>query len=322
MEKFGFEKVNWETAIQDIAAGYYCQKESLAVLEMKENFSEKEIRQAVLEQEPGCQYILAFWKENEIEKLLFYSRKKIVRALEFLDYLISEFGLVRGDGQCAQGEISLAILGVLVGQQESEGTAEYFLEKAESYFLDGDWVEAGSYVSENEGILESMEVYQKKMVKWAYVRSLDVVEKGQKLCIKSLENESGLVLEADEDTYIMIGCRGEIYDITREKFESTYEPTQESLDIFEQMLDFIPVLETVPEGEYISLDEAAHLCQPKKGRGIYARQLEKRTKVFSGRDEQVYFLGRPGDYLAVRRDDVKDIYIIQKEVFAQTYEKV
>ena len=229
--------------------------------------------------------------------------------------------MVKGDARYAQGEISQAILGVLVGQQEAAGIMDYILQKAAAYFQECDCVEAGSYVLENQKVLESMDIYQKKPVKWAYVRSLDVVEKGQKLRIKSLENESGLILAADEETYIMIGCRGEIYDITRTKFETTYEASPEALDIFEQMLDFIPVIETVPEGEYISLDEVAHLCYPKKGNGIYAKQLEKRTKVFSSRDSQVYFLGRPGDYLAVRSDDLGDIYVIQKEVFAQTYEK-
>ena len=35
-----------------------------------------------------------------------------------------------------------------------------------------------------------------------------------------------------------------------------------------------------------------------------------------------YFVGTSGDYLAIRKDDISDIYIIQREIFAQTYEKV
>lgn len=321
MNELGFERINEDRWVLCMIDGYFSEKEHLVILELEKNSSIEGVWGAVQEKEPACEYMLAFYQENETEKFFFFSRQNIVRALEFLDYLITDFGLVKGDGQFAQGEISFSILGVLVAQQEADSIMEYLLKNAAAYFQECDCVEAESYVLENEGILESMDVYQKKPVKWAYVRSLDVVEKGQQLRIKSLENESGLILAADESTYIMIGCRGEIYDITREKFKTTYEATQEPLDIFEQMLDFIPVIETVPEGEYISLDEVAHICHPKKGKGIYAKQLEKRTKVFSERDRQVYFLGRPGDYLAVRRDDVKDIYIIQKEVFAQTYER-
>lgn len=321
MSGVAFEKINEDRWIPGMKEGYFCEGEHLVVLELEERVTVEDIWQAVKEKEPLCEYMIAFYQENETEKFFFFSQQNFVRALEFLDYLITDFGLVKGDARNAQGEISQAILGVLVGQQEADSIMDYILQKAVAYFQECDCVEAGSYVLENQKVLESMDIYQKKTVKWAYVRSLDVVEKGQKLRIKSLENESGLILAADEETYIMIGCRGEIYDITRTKFETTYEASPEALDIFEQMLDFIPVIETVPEGEYISLDEVAHLCYPKKGNGIYAKQLEKRTKVFSSRDSQVYFLGRPGDYLAVRSDDLGDIYVIQKEVFAQTYEK-
>ncbi len=32
-------------------------------------------------------------------------------------------------------------------------------------------------------------------------------------------------------------------------------------------------------------------------------------------------LGRPGDYLAVRADDLHDVYIIAGEIFAESYEE-
>ncbi len=317
----GFERIDTEPLLSEVKEGYYNPKENIAILELEYYDSIEELLQSIPDRLPAYEYILVFYQQQEAEQFFFYSRQNNVRALEFLDYLISEFGLVKGDGRLARGEVSTAILGVLVAQQERDCVMDYLIQNVTAYFQECDCVEAGSYVSENSDILQSMDIYRKKPVKWAYVRSLDVVKEGQKLRIKSLENESGLILSADEDTYIMVGCRGEIYDITRTKFESTYESTSESLDIFEQMLDFIPVIETIPEEGYISLDEVANICHPKPGNGIYAKPLERRTKVFSERDSQVYFLGRPGDYLAIRRDDVKDIYIIQKEVFAQTYEK-
>ena len=88
------------------------------------------------------------------------------------------------------------------------------------------------------------------------------------------------------------------------------------------MLDFIPVVETVSDGGYISIDEMARLCYPKTQAVICCRELKKRTRVFSKNSEQEYFLGRPGDYLAVRLDDITDIYVIQRDIFAETYEKV
>ena len=165
-----------------------------------------------------------------------------------------------------------------------------------------------------------MQRYQKKKIPWAFVKSTDIVGTGESFHIKSLENESGLMITADEDSYIMIGCRGEIYDIERIKFENTYEVTGGRLDIFEQMLDFLPEVERDSDGQYVSLDEIARLCYPKRGKDIYAKELENRTKVFPATREHEYFLGRPGDYLAIRTDDINDAYIIQGEIFRQTYE--
>lgn len=103
---------------------------------------------------------------------------------------------------------------------------------------------------------------------------------GTKLAVKSLENETGITIVADPDIYIMIGRRGEVYHIRKDKFLATYEPTEEPLDIFTQMLDFIPVVETVSDGGYISIDEMARLCYPKTQAVICCQELKKRTRVF------------------------------------------
>lgn len=267
-----------------------------------------------------CHLLLYAWSTQEEEQLLFISDTKSVRALDFLDYLIAEFGLVKGTAKCGSGRISSAILKVQMADADIGDTMEYFLRMAASYYQDCDRIKAADYVQMNEEEVRMMQAYRKKQIPWAYVHSVDVAPTGHEICMKTLENEAGLIVTANEDSYIMIGCRGEVYDITREKFLRTYEATEETLDVFERMLDFLPAVETVPEGEYISLDEVAHLCYPKPGAGIYAKKLEKRTRVYPMDRSQEYFLGRPGDYLAIRREDMQDIYVIQKEIFQQTYE--
>ncbi len=268
----------------------------------------------------SCQYILFLWNGEEEVKLYFTSASKRIRAVEYLDYLIPEFGLVKGNGAMAEGRISQAILEVQMSDVDISEPMEYFLMKSQSYFQDCDSIEAGVFGKEHASEIQNMTQYQKKQVPWAYVKSTDIWEAGAKIFLKSLENESGLELVVSEDVYLMIGCRGEMYDIKREKFETTYEATETVLDVFEQMLDFLPEVQDVKTGEYISVDEWAHLCYPKKGSGIYATQLKKRTKVFPNDSEQEYYLGRPGDYLAVRPDDFCDIYVIEGEIFKQTYE--
>ncbi|MBO5087520.1 MAG: hypothetical protein J6C01_02505 [Lachnospiraceae bacterium] len=268
-----------------------------------------------------CHLLLLVWKSQDEDRLLFISDTRRVRALEFIDYLIAEFGLVRGNAEYASGQISSAILAVQLSGMDLSNTMEYFLQMTMSYYEDCHWVEAAKYGVIHCDEIARMTKYYKKKIAWAYVKSTDVVPQGEQVRIKSLENESGMLLTADEDTYIMIGCRGEVYDIKREKFERTYEATDEALDVFEQMLDFLPAIEKVSDGDYISLDDVANLCYPRRGAGIYASELSSRTKVFPANDSMEYFLGRPGDYMAVRLDDFTDIYVIQREIFLQTYEQ-
>lgn len=268
-----------------------------------------------------CHFLLFVWKEQEEERLYFFSDTKRLRALEFLDYLVPEFGLVKGDARGASGRISSVILKVQMSGMDLTDTMEYFMKMAIDYFEECECIEAGDYGKEREADIRLMQLYVKKRIPWAFVETTKLVAEGEEICIKSLENESGIIVKAAPDVYIMIGCRGEVYDIRRDKFENTYDVTEESLDVFEQMLEFLPEAEIVATGEYVSLDELAHLCYPKAGVGIYAKELERRTKIFPAGSEE-YYLGRPGDYMAVRPEDFCDIYVIQRQIFHQTYEEV
>lgn len=270
--------------------------------------------------ETGNHFLLAVWGEHEEKCLLFLSDTKRVRPLEFLDYLIPDFGLIRGDVFCASVRVSSVILKLQMEEHGIGHTIDYLMEKAESYFRDCVWIDAAEYGRDHAEEIRRMEYYCKKRVAWAYVKTIDMVPAGKKLWLRSLENESGLEVTAAPDTYIMIGCKGEVYDIRQKKFDASYEMTQEPLDMFEQMMDFWPELQTLPEQEFLSIDEYAHLCYPKKGAGIYACRLEKRTKIFPAGEGHEYFLGRPGDYMAVRSDDLTDIYVIRGDIFEQTYE--
>ena len=57
------------------------------------------------------------------------------------------------------------------------------------------------------------------------------------------------------------------------------------------------------------------------GDGIYAKEITGRVKIFTMWDQEKYYLGRPGDWLAVRADDPSDVYVIEKGIFEKTYEK-
>lgn len=272
--------------------------------------------------EAKSQYAVFWWKEQDDNCLAVFSNSKAIRAIEYMDYLMSEFGLVRGDSGVACGRISGAILQVQMNQGEAGDEFSYFRHRAQMYFKECQCIFPEEYGKTNNNEIANWKTYQKKKVTWAYVKSTQIVPQGKRLLVRSLENESGQELCAQDDLYIMIGFHGEIYDISREKFENTYDATDELLDINEKMMKFIPEICTLPDGEYVLLDEIAHLCYPKGGASIRAKQLEGRTKVYPKNHGEEYFLGRKGDYLACRLDDPQDIYIIKEDIFGQTYEAI
>lgn len=269
----------------------------------------------------GHKYALLIYEESYQVQLVFVSGSKRIRAIEMMEYMLAEFGLVKGNAVKATGCISLAILKSKIADAEMDGLTEYFEAGIREYVNNTECIVANEYAAANEESIRTLPLYSKRNVKWAVVKSTDIAPVGENFIIKSLENESGVKVTVSDNTYIMIGCRGEIYEITAEKFANTYELSNEKLDIFREMLEFIPEVRLISTGEYISIDDRARICYPKMDSRIYARQLSNRTKVFQGDGSGEYFLGREGDYMAVRADDIRDIYIIQRDIFEYTYEQ-
>ena len=45
-------------------------------------------------------------------------------------------------------------------------------------------------------------------------------------------------------------------------------------------------------------------------------------KIFTAWDEEKYYSGMPGDYIAMREDDRHDFYIIRRRLMDKLYKKV
>ena len=268
------------------------------------------------------QYTLEFTEENKQITIELCSFSDEIRALEFLDFIVHDIALVKGDGHTARAVVSSGILRSVVLSEHMYNIEEYLQNKCDDYFAKVDVVVAREYAVDNRQKILKWPVYTKKNVNWAVVRSTDVMTPGKMFVIRTLENESGKEIIAADDVYIMIGCMGEIYDISLEKFLKTYELTEEPLDVFEQMMTYIPEIKDGVTGEYIAIDEAARICRPKSDTYIYVQKLNERTKIFNGDGTQGYFLGHKGDYMAARKDDLGDMYIINKDIFEKTYIRV
>ena len=269
-----------------------------------------------------AELFLCIWKENDEFRSVFKSRSSRVRAMDFLNYVLSDVGLVKGDSTSSYGRITMAALLVRLGELGLSEVSDYFMHMTLQYFEDCDWIIADEYSKVNHDEILNMKQYRKKHVPWAFVKSADIAESGARVNIRTLENESGIDFTAGDDIYVMIGIQGEVYYISADKFEKTYNETDEPFDIFSRVTMFIPEIKILPDGEYISIDEMARICYPKNASNIYAQRLDRRAKVFPVYDRKNYFLGYAGDYMAVRCDDMSDVYIIKKQIFLQTYEEV
>ena len=86
--------------------------------------------------------------------------------------------------------------------------------------------------------------------------------------------------------------------------------------------EYEPMVKDIVEGKHISLVPYAKSCVSSGDVSIYVKQLDHRVKIFTHWDEEKYMLGCEGDYLAVRTDDLSDVYAIEKAIFEKTYIKV
>jgi phosphoglycolate phosphatase len=171
--------------------------------------------------------------------------------------------------------------------------------------------------------LTSMEMYRKKEIPVGYAQTTDVFPPGAEVIVRTIEGDT--YITADPDIYIMVGVCQEIWPIRREKFEASYlvmEGQYKPDGQFWTEDHYEPTVKDKVQGEPISLLPYIKPCIPNGGSPIYAKKLEKRTKVFTSWNYEGYMYGGAGDFLAVRADDSHDVYAIEKSIFHKTYEKI
>ena len=322
-----YEKLNHSSLSRSLTGAYRNQEEGVLVFFFKDEagvyVSNKFVSTEMLQQWGEAlsgTLALAIMISPEMTELICVSKNEEIRALEFMDFITEEYGNCDGDAVNARGEISTMLLRLEQGGKHNLET--FFLERASDYFTKCQSIYPWDLNDAMKEDLKSWPLYEKKKVPWAVVRSLDITQAGNEIKVRSLENTTGTHIIAGEDCCIMIGLEGEVYDISRKTFENTYDLSDESLDIFEKVMSSIPAVEIMETGEYIAIDTMAKLCYPKSGMGIYVKKLEQRTKVFRQEGSGEYFLGNKGDYLVARKDNMQDMYIIQKDIFSYSYEKI
>lgn len=255
---------------------------------------------------------------NEVEggfKLSVRSCVREVNASELAAFLTKDIGSGGGHYQKAGGFISRRLYEEKNGNMHAEA---YVNNRMIEYFEYFDLVYPDNYQAD----LDAMTKYQKKKMPIGYVKATDVLPVGTPIMIRTLEGDEEMMIE--DDLVLMIGIEGEVYTNHMDKFLRSYEVLSQKYSYSDCVLNntYEPVLKNRIDGNKVLLSDYASVCVSSGNVQIYAKELMKAVKVFTNWDSERYMVGKPGDMLAVRSDDLHDVYIVDRGVFKKTYERV
>ena len=257
---------------------------------------------------------VVFCQNGDGYKLSVRSCVREVNASELAAFLTEGIGSGGGHYEKAGGFISEKLF---KDNFDAISLEIYLSNRMQQYFEMFELIYAADY----EIDIEVMETYVKKKLPIGYVRAKDMLPIGTPITVRSLEGDMDLIV--DKDLVIMIGVKGEVYPNKLEKFKKSNQTLDEAYDYDKFVLEssYIPTIKNRLTGQNELITRHAQVCVPKGTVKIFACPLDRYVKVFTAWDKEKYMLGKPGDYLAVRCDDLHDIYVIEQKIFGLTYEE-
>lgn len=238
---------------------------------------------------------------------------KEVKANELADFICDGVGDGGGHTVKAGGFLKRNLLEKQELEYDPSDILEFFRDRMEEYFMDNEIIYSTEYVADPS----EMEEYVKKRTHLGYVKGTDIVPVGSEATIRTLEGDIDILIK--DDTYIVIGIKGEIHPVEKKRFEENYELSDEE---YVYPGDYDPQVKDLLTGKNLDILSFTHSCISTGAHPIYARELNHRTKVFTRWDEDKYYLGKPGDYLVASENDLSDVYVIERAIFKKTYKKI
>ena len=238
-----------------------------------------------------------------------------VNASELAEFLADKMGSGGGHYEKAGGFIRKRKYEAHYPTTHAEA---YFNNRMVEYFDSYEIIDAPEFECNTAEMLK----YEKRKIPVGYVKIAEVLPVGTPITIRTLEGDAELTVE--KDLYIIVGIKGEVYPNRREKFEQAYLELEKKYDIKEccPRAEYVPTIKNRADGTTLLLTDYAKVCVPTGEVKIYAKPLEKGVKIFTTWDKNKYMLGREGDYLAVRCDDLHDVYVVEKDIFEESYDEL
>lgn len=238
-----------------------------------------------------------------------------VNAGELASFLTQDVGSGGGHYIKAGGFISGKKYAEVYGNSYTDN---YFNNKMIEYFSSYELIYADTY----EAKVEEMKLYQKENIPIGFAKATDFLDVGTPITVRTLEGD--IDLDVTDDIIIIIGIKGEVYPIRLEKFQKSYQVISHTYDFHKCVVndEYEPQIINRRDGRILNLLQYAKTCVPTGKVQIYAKPLDKSVKVFTAWDKEKYMVGKPGDYLAARTDDLHDIYVVEKKIFGISYSEV
>ncbi|MCQ2519857.1 MAG: DHH family phosphoesterase [Lachnospiraceae bacterium] len=238
---------------------------------------------------------------------------KEIKGNELADYLATDIGSGGGHIDKAGGFLERDLIEKQGVVYNSDSIRGFLAARMDSYFRDSKII----YAKEGIVDLSGYPKYAKKALHLGYVDPAELGLVGKTVSIRTLEGDVDVLM--NDNIYIMIGFDGEVYPQKKEFFLKNNVVSDEPY-VFPG--EYEPTVKDAKTGIGISVIPYARSCISTGKGTIYAKKLDNRVKVFTSWDEEKYYLGKPGDYLAARTDDPLDVYVIADYVFQATYESV
>ena len=238
-------------------------------------------------------------------KLSVRSCVKDIRANEMTEFLVQDIGSGGGHAQKSGGYIAEIA--------EQHRMLDFLWKRLLEYHTSYRIIHASEYILDTS----NMKKYRKVAVMLGVVCMTELFPIGTEICIRTLEADLNICV--DEQLYVMVDSRGEVYPIQKEKFEQSYHLMEGN---FIMKTDYQPNVIVKQNHLVKNLLPWIHACVSTGSTLIYARQLKDIVKIYTAWDKENYMLGKPGDYIAARLDDLHDIFIIREDIFNETYEEI